>query len=144
MKWIIGILLIMCNFVSAQEQPPLQLSTPQQQSFLMKLTPITIDTLGSIDWVATSLLTTYNVLNLTDVFLTRRGIEGGATEGNPLMSGLSPPWDLVVKVSATMGVNYIFKEIYMRDKTAAYIFGAVIVVVSALVDIHNYRIVMSF
>jgi hypothetical protein len=109
------------------------------------VSPITYNKDGTIDYIFSSMLLTYNVLNITDLVLTRRGLDLGYNEGNPLMMDIvkNRPWDLVFKTSVMLGANYLFKYAKAGNGTFAYIMVAVIIVVYSYVNYMNYRLVVG-
>lgn len=117
-----------------------------QQSLVMKFTPIALHKNDDVDWVYTSLLTTFNTLNVADVFITRRGIERGAYEFNPIMRGAldNPPWDLMIKVAMMSGINFLLKLQKEESPLVAYIIVGILIVTYTIVNVHNYNILMSF
>ena len=118
-------------------------STAFPQSVLWKPTPITFDKHGMVDVPFTMIMTSFDLLMAADLATTRNGIDHGfGTEGNGLMSGAvnHRPWDIIIKGTVTLGLNWLMKYGHELNPVAGWIFVGVIDVLMSAVVYHNYRI----
>ena len=121
----------------------------QPKSVVLKtitdVSPIAYNKNGKIDYAFSSLLLTYNVLNISDLILTRRALDLGHEEGNPLMVGLvkNRPWDLITKVTVMMGANYLLKYTKNSSSLYAYILVSALIILYSYTNYINYKVVMD-
>lgn len=107
----------------------------------MDPSPLVIEKSGGGVLPLSALLTSYNALNITDVFLTQSILDQGGVELNPLMSEVvkNQAATLAVKTCGMLAVNYIVKVLYGWSRPAAYALAIMAVAVYAAVDLHNIR-----
>ena len=115
-----------------------------QESFPVKISPLAFNDDGSIDPIFTSLLVSYNILNVSDVFLTRKIIYNGGNEENPLMRSIvkNPPYDLVFKSLIMMGENWGLKWLKQENALLGYTAAVLLNVIYSYVNYNNNQVVI--
>jgi hypothetical protein len=115
---------------------------PAQDSFLWKISPFAFDEGGNIDPLFTSLLCSYNALNINDVFLTRKILDKGGYEANPLMkwTANNRPYELILKSVLMLGENFTLKWLKKENEFFAYGAAILLNVLYTYVNYNNYRV----
>ncbi len=115
-----------------------------QESFLLKISPLAFNDDGSTDPVFTSLLLSYNILNINDVFLTREILDKGGYEVNPLMqwSAKNRPYDLIFKSALMLGENYTLKWIKKENEFLGYTAAVLFNLLYSYVNFNNYQLII--
>ncbi|HSC28714.1 MAG TPA: DUF5658 family protein [Vicinamibacterales bacterium] len=87
------------------------------------------------------LYVSFAALQALDVHSTRRAIERGGVEANPVMKGLAgnSAGLLAVKAAGTAGVIYVSEKMWKKNRTAAVIFMVAANSAMTWVVQHNYR-----
>jgi len=114
-----------------------------QESFLLKISPIAFHEDGSADPVFTSLLFSYNILNINDVLLTRKIMDNGGYEANPLMrwAAENRPYELIFKSVLMLGENWTLKWLKEENEILGYGAAVLINVLYAYVNYNNYQVI---
>ena len=83
----------------------------------------------------------YGALQVLDVTSTRRAIEAGATEANPLLQGVAGNTGatLAVKAGTTAATVFLVERLWRRNRPAAIVLMAALNGAYAAVVAHNYR-----
>jgi hypothetical protein len=115
-----------------------------QESFPVKLSPLTLNDDGSVDPVFTSLLLSYNILNINDVFLTREILDKGGCEVNPLMqwAAKNRPYDLIFKSALMLGENFTLKWIKKENEFLGYAAAVLFNLLYSYVNFNNYQLII--
>ena len=89
----------------------------------------------------TTLYATYGALQAFDVYLTRRALDVGAHEANPIMVGPAGNSGvmLAVKALSTVGSIYFTERTWKKNRKGAVILMVALNAVSTAVVIHNAR-----
>jgi hypothetical protein len=89
----------------------------------------------------TTLYATYGALQAFDVYLTRRALDVGAHEANPVMVGPARNSGvmLAVKALSTVGSIYFTERTWKKNRKGAVILMVALNAVSTAVVIHNVR-----
>jgi hypothetical protein len=117
---------------------------PAQDSFLWKISPLAFDEGGNIDPLFTSLLCSYNALNINDVLLTRKILDKGGYELNPLMkwAAKNRPYELIFKSALMLGENFTLKWLKNKNELLGYTAAVLLNVLYAYVNYNNYRVML--
>lgn len=115
-----------------------------QESVLLKISPITFNEDGKIDPVFTSLLLSYNILNINDVLLTREILDKDGYEANPLMqwAAKNRPYDLIFKSALMLGENFTLKWIKKENEFLGYTAAVLFNLLYSYVNYNNYQVVI--
>lgn len=115
-----------------------------QESVLLKISPLTFKDDGSIDPVFTSLLLSYNILNINDVFLTRKILDKDGCEANPLMQWAvkNRPYDLIFKSALMLGENFTLKWIKKENEFLGYTAAVLFNLLYSYVNFNNYQVII--
>lgn len=117
-------------------------SVSAQESFLWKISPVAFDGKGNIDPYFTSLLCSYNALNINDVFQTRRILDRGGYEANPLMRWAAEkrPYELIFKSVLMLGENWTLKWLKEENELLGYSAAVLLNVLYAYVNYSNHQV----
>ncbi len=115
-----------------------------QESVLLKISPLAFNEDGTIDPVFTSLLLSYNILNINDVFLTREILDKGGYEVNPLMqwAAKNRPYDLIFKSALMLGENLTLKWIKKENEFLGYAAAVLFNLLYSYVNFNNYQLII--
>jgi len=118
--------------------------TDSTESVFKKISPVVYSG-ESIDAFMTSMLIFQDAMSLGDWFLTKKALQMGAREGNPVMRWAfeNPPADIGLKLISISLSNYFQKEVFKRDKTLGYITSVVFTAIHSAVLYHNIKIVIQ-
>lgn len=83
----------------------------------------------------------YGALQVLDVASTRRALDAGATEANPLLRGVAGNTGatLAVKAGTTAATVFLVERLWRRNRPAAIVLMAALNGAYAAVVAHNYR-----
>jgi hypothetical protein len=82
---------------------------------------------------------TYAGLQVMDVVSTRRAINAGAHEANPLMQKGGMATTLAIKAASGAGMIYVSEKMWKKHRVGAVVLMAAMNGVSAAVVAHNNR-----
>jgi hypothetical protein len=111
---------------------------------LLKISPLAFNEDGTIDPVFTSLLLSYNILNINDVLLTREIIDKDGCEVNPLMQWAvkNRPYDLIFKSALMLGENLTLKWIKKENEFLGYAAAVLFNLLYSYVNFNNYQLII--
>lgn len=133
--WIIGIALanaVIHEFAGAQFRSTRISIDPS---------PVALTERGAIVPLS-ALLTSFDVFEIGDLILTRKILDQGGSEMNPLMRGATTagrPLDAWLKAGLIITSNYALKAIYSWNRLIAYVIASMAVLVTGLAVAHNIR-----
>jgi hypothetical protein len=81
-------------------------------------------------------------LQIADVASTRRALEAGGREANPIVRGLADNTAamLAIKAAATAGTIYLVERLWRKNRTAAVLLMAALNGTYAAIVAHNHRV----
>ncbi len=135
--------LVLLSVLAAPSSAQFKVDIPKS---LERISPITRDEQGDVDYVFSAMLVTFDAASITELALSKRAIASGRVEEwNPVYRELfkHEPLDWVYKVGMTALVNYCAKGMYRENKTVGYLFAGAATVGYSWITYHNYRLTMQ-
>jgi len=135
----LGLLLLVCNQVAGQECPEsTTVEAATDGSGQANPVPAAPDAAPRPSALI-ALYVSYGVTQGLDVFSTRRALERGGREGNPLAGsvGRSTAAMAAIKVASTTGIVLLTEKLWKHNRVAAIVMMVTLNAVNVVVVAHN-------